>query len=45
MKNGQILSIEAQLTELREYAKREKLFILKEFTESQTAKEPSDGES
>jgi DNA invertase Pin-like site-specific DNA recombinase len=36
----QVLSIEAQLTELREYAKRERLFVVKEFTESQTAKEP-----
>ncbi|GBE39500.1 hypothetical protein BMS3Bbin08_02124 [bacterium BMS3Bbin08] len=36
----QILSIEAQLTELREYAKREGLLVLKEFTESKTAKEP-----
>jgi len=36
----QVLSIEAQLTELREYAKREGLLVLKEFTESQTAKEP-----
>jgi hypothetical protein len=36
----QVLSIEAQLTELREYAKREGLFIVKEFTENQTAKEP-----
>jgi len=36
----QVLSIEAQLTELREYAKREGLFVVKEFTESQTAKEP-----
>ncbi len=36
----QVLSIEAQLTELREYAKRESLFVSKEFTESQTAKEP-----
>lgn len=36
----QVLSIEAQLAELREYAKRESLFVLKEFTESQTAKEP-----
>lgn len=41
----QILSIEAQLTELREYAKRERIFVLKEFTESQTAKEPDSGES
>jgi len=36
----QVLSIEAQLTELREYAKREGLFVIEEFTESQTAKEP-----
>ena len=36
----QILSIEAQLTELREYAKREGLLVIKEYTESQTAKEP-----
>ncbi len=36
----QILSIEAQLTELRESAKKERLFVVKEFTESQTAKEP-----
>ncbi|GBD96889.1 MAG TPA: recombinase family protein [Nitrospirae bacterium] len=36
----QILSIEAQLTELREYANREGLLIINEFTESKTAKEP-----
>jgi DNA invertase Pin-like site-specific DNA recombinase len=36
----QILSIEAQLAELREYAKREGLPIVKEFIESKTAKEP-----
>ena len=36
----QILSIEAQLTELREYAKREGLLIVNEFTENKTAKEP-----
>ncbi|MHB0997545.1 MAG: recombinase family protein, partial [Elusimicrobiales bacterium] len=36
----QILSIEAQLAELREYAKREGLPIAKEFIESKTAKEP-----
>jgi len=36
----QILSIEAQLTELREFARKEGLFIVREFTESQTAKEP-----
>ena len=36
----QVLSIEAQLTELREFAKQNNLFVAKEFTESQTAKEP-----
>jgi DNA invertase Pin-like site-specific DNA recombinase len=36
----QILSIEAQLFELREYAKKEKLNIVREFVESKTAKEP-----
>ena len=36
----QILSIEAQLAELREYAKQNNLFVVKEFTESKTAKEP-----
>jgi len=36
----QILSIEAQLTELREYAKQNNLFVVKEFTEKQSAKEP-----
>jgi len=36
----QVFSIEAQVTELREYAKREGLFVVREFTESQTAKEP-----
>ena len=36
----QILSIEAQLAELREYAKKENLVIVKEFIESKTAKEP-----
>jgi len=36
----QILSIEAQLTELKEFAERENLNIVKEFIESQTAKEP-----
>jgi DNA invertase Pin-like site-specific DNA recombinase len=36
----QVLSIDAQLIELREYAKREGLLVAKEFTESQTAKEP-----
>ena len=36
----QILSIEAQLQELRDYAKQNSLFVIKEFTESRTAKEP-----
>jgi DNA invertase Pin-like site-specific DNA recombinase len=36
----QILSIEAQITELREFAEREHLEIIQEFVESQTAKEP-----
>ncbi len=36
----QILSIEAQLKELREYAKRETLTIVKEFIEAKTAKKP-----
>jgi len=35
----QILSIEAQLTELREYAKQNNLFVVREFTEKQSAKE------
>ena len=36
----QILSIEAQITELREYAKKEGLFVVREYTESKTTKEP-----
>ena len=36
----QVLSIEAQLTELREFAKKEGLFISKELVEAKTAKEP-----
>jgi DNA invertase Pin-like site-specific DNA recombinase len=36
----QILSIEAQLQELRDYAKQNDLLVMKEFTESRTAKEP-----
>jgi len=36
----QILSIEAQLFELREYAKKEGLNMVREFVESKTAKEP-----
>ena len=36
----QILSIEAQLAELREFAMQNGLFIVREYTESKTAKEP-----
>ena len=36
----QIMSIEAQLFELREYARRENLHILAEYTESKSAKKP-----
>ena len=36
----QILSIEAQLAELREFAKQNNLFVAREFYESKTAKEP-----
>ena len=36
----QIMSIEAQLVELREFAKRESLFVNKELIEARTAKEP-----
>jgi len=36
----QVLSIEAQITELREYAKKENLFVYKELVEAKTAKEP-----
>ena len=36
----QILSIEAQLVELREYARNNGLTVVKEFTESKTAKDP-----
>jgi len=35
-----VLSIEAQLTELREFAKQNNLFVTKEYYESKTAKEP-----
>ena len=34
------MSIEAQLTELREFAKQNGFFIVREYTESKTAKEP-----
>jgi hypothetical protein len=36
----QILSIESQLNELREFAKRENLFVIEEFIETKTAKKP-----
>jgi len=36
----QALSIEAQLKELREFAKQQNLFIVREYYESKTAKEP-----
>ncbi|USN92714.1 MAG: recombinase family protein [Candidatus Nomurabacteria bacterium] len=35
-----MLSIEAQLHELREFARKENLHIVREFVESKTAKEP-----
>ena len=36
----QIMSIEAQLTELRQFARKENLRIIAEYTESKSAKEP-----
>ena len=39
----QVMSIEAQLFELREFARRENLEILKEFQESKSAKSPGRG--
>ena len=36
----QILSIESQIDELKEFAEREQLEIVETFVESQTAKEP-----
>src|SRR4030042_1633212 len=36
----QILSIQAQITEVYEYAKKEKLEVIREFIESRTAKAP-----
>lgn len=36
----QVLSIETQLQELRDFAKQNNLFIVREYTESQTAKGP-----
>ena len=40
VEDKQVLSIEAQLTELRDYAKRENLDIAQEFIEKQSAKIP-----
>ena len=40
VEDKQVLSIEAQLVELREYAKREGLHIAAEFIEKQSAKSP-----
>jgi len=36
----QVLSIEAQLKELREYAQRENILVVKEIVEAKTAKKP-----
>ena len=36
----QVLSIDSQINELREFAKKENLFIMEEFVEAKTAKEP-----
>ncbi|PIX81268.1 MAG: hypothetical protein COZ34_04185, partial [Candidatus Pacebacteria bacterium CG_4_10_14_3_um_filter_34_15] len=36
----QVLSIEAQVTELHEFARKENLEVIKEFVESKTAKAP-----
>ena len=36
----QLRSIDAQLAELRQFAKKEKLLVIRELTEAQTAKEP-----
>ena len=40
VEDKQVLSIDAQLTELREFAKRENLIIAREFVEKQSAKIP-----
>lgn len=37
--NKRIMSISAQLSELREFARKENLSVVQEFTESRTAKE------
>jgi site-specific DNA recombinase len=36
----QVLSIEAQLTEVREFAQKENIFIVREFVETRSAKKP-----
>ena len=36
----QVLSIEAQLTEVREFAQKEGVFIAREFVETKSAKKP-----
>jgi len=41
----QVLSIEAQLVELQEYAAKEKLEIVASFQEAKTAKEPGERSS
>ncbi|MBU2530828.1 MAG: recombinase family protein, partial [Elusimicrobia bacterium] len=40
VEDKQVLSIEAQVLELRELARREKLYIVEEFIEKQSAKTP-----
>ena len=40
VEDKQVLSIEAQIAELRAYAKQEKLEIVEEFIEKKTAKIP-----
>ena len=37
--DGQVLSIESQINELREFAKKENLELVDEFTDAKTAKE------
>lgn len=36
----QVLSIQSQLDELREYARKESVQVVREYTEAMTAKEP-----
>jgi len=40
VEDKQVLSIESQINELRDFAKREGLEIVEEFSEAKTAKEP-----